>query len=108
MHTKSQANLGLVLEMLDDILGTGALRATAEAAFAGLAKVGKVYYNKELKGIAAAAGLPLGQVVVLQIAYEVFAACTSIVVDMDGAHAPGGTPGEVRHQWVAQFARPSF
>ena len=37
--------------------------------------------------------MSVGKVAMLQIAYELFAACTSIVVDMKGENIPGGTPG---------------
>eukprot|EP00658_Telonema_sp_P-2_P060951 TRINITY_DN49721_c0_g1_i1.p1 TRINITY_DN49721_c0_g1~~TRINITY_DN49721_c0_g1_i1.p1 ORF type:complete len:349 (+),score=61.33 TRINITY_DN49721_c0_g1_i1:123-1169(+) len=39
--------------------------------------------SEELKGVAESLGVSLGKVAMLQIAYEVFAGCTSIVVDMD-------------------------
>ena len=47
------------------------LLQAAERLFAGLTKVGLVYFREELQGIAAASGLPLGKVAMMQIAYEV-------------------------------------
>ncbi|KAL7841069.1 hypothetical protein SRHO_G00247600 [Serrasalmus rhombeus] len=42
-------------------------------------------FNEEIKGIAAASGVPLGEVVLFNIFYEVFTVCTSLV-----AEAPDG------------------
>ena len=73
-----------VTSLADDILGdTGS--KIVEPLLATAASVGFVQYGDELRGVAKAAGVPLGRVVMLQIAYEAFAACTSIVVEgMDG------------------------
>ncbi|CAB3980976.1 Hypothetical predicted protein [Paramuricea clavata] len=38
-------------------------------------------YGRELKGISAATGIPLGEVVLYNIFYEVFTVCTSIVAE---------------------------
>jgi hypothetical protein len=83
--------LPAVVAMADDILGTGMGATIATSAFATAANVGWVYYSEELAGIAKATGIPLGRVVLLQIAYEAFAACTSIVVD-----GPDGHPLHIR------------
>ena len=80
-----------VLAMTEDILGTGIKASLATTIFSTAAKTGFVYYAEELKGIAKAANIPLGKVVLLQIAYEAFAACTSIVVD-----GPDGYPLHIR------------
>ena len=77
--------------MTEDILGTGIKASLATTIFSTAAKTGFVYYAEELKGIAKAANIPLGKVVLLQIAYEAFAACTSIVVD-----GPDGYPLHIR------------
>uniref|UniRef100_A0A3B4DJ09 Acid ceramidase n=1 Tax=Pygocentrus nattereri TaxID=42514 RepID=A0A3B4DJ09_PYGNA len=42
-------------------------------------------FNEEIKGIAAASGVPLGEVVLFNIFYEIFTVCTSLV-----AEAPDG------------------
>mmetsp|Transcript_138201 Transcript_138201/g.440886 ORF Transcript_138201/g.440886 Transcript_138201/m.440886 type:complete len:304 (+) Transcript_138201:64-975(+) len=60
---------------------------------AGLTKMGRVYYGEELQGIANVAGLSVGKVAIMQVAYEVFAACTSIVVDVDASHLDRGLSG---------------
>ena len=70
-----------VSELIDGIIGTGTIASLATAAFSGLTKVGHVYYSEELQGIADVSGLPVGKIALMQIAYEVFAACTSIVVN---------------------------
>ena len=69
-----------VTSLADDILGdTGS--KIVEPLLATAASVGFVQYGDELRGVAKAAGVPLGRVVMLQIAYEAFAACTSIIVE---------------------------
>lgn len=78
-------HLPAAVAMADQILG-GAGSSVVEPVLSALARCGHVYYGAELKGIAKASGLPLGRVVMLQIAYEAFAACTSIVVDGADGH----------------------
>jgi hypothetical protein len=43
--------------------------------------MGIVYYSSELKAIAALSDVPLGELVLMNLGYELFAACTSIVVE---------------------------
>uniref|UniRef100_A0A8C0J223 Acid ceramidase n=1 Tax=Chelonoidis abingdonii TaxID=106734 RepID=A0A8C0J223_CHEAB len=38
-------------------------------------------FNEELKGIASASGIPLGEIVLFNIFYEIFTVCTSIVAE---------------------------
>ncbi|XP_062855851.1 N-acylsphingosine amidohydrolase (acid ceramidase) 1a [Trichomycterus rosablanca] len=38
-------------------------------------------FNEEIKGIAAASGVPLGEIVLFNIFYEVFTVCTSVVAE---------------------------
>ena len=66
-------------DILEDILGGRVLSTLVTKFLAGLAHVGLVAYGDELKGLAASTGVPLGKLVMLQIAYEAFASCTSIV-----------------------------
>ncbi|XP_047433183.1 acid ceramidase [Mugil cephalus] len=40
-------------------------------------------FNEEIKGIATASGIPLGEVVLFNIFYEVFTVCTSVVAEDD-------------------------
>ena len=80
-----------VVSMAEDILGDGIVASLASSIFAAAAKLGRVHLGDELKGIAKASGVPLGRVVLLQIAYEAFAACTSIIVD-----GPEGHPLHIR------------
>lgn len=84
--------LSQILQIIEDVIGTGFAASTASAIFTGLTKAGRFYYGEELQGIAEATKLSIGQVALIQVAYEVFAACTSIVVDVDGALV-GGTAG---------------
>ena len=71
------------LEVVKDILGSGAVKGLVESFFAMLARSGHVSFGEELQGIADTAKVPLGSIVLLQIAYELFAACTSIVAQSD-------------------------
>jgi acid ceramidase len=71
-----------VFAEVDDVL-TEMVGATASKAGQGLlslmARIGLVMYADELKGLSRATSVPLGKLVMLQIAYEAFASCTSIV-----------------------------
>ena len=88
-----------VINLIDTILGEGIVASIANAVFSGLNRIGVVYYHQELEGIAKVSGIPVGKVALLQIAYEVFAACTSIVVDMDMTQ----NDGESGHSTVTPF-----
>jgi hypothetical protein len=74
-----------VLGLADDILGDMGSKVV-EPLLAAATAVGFVQYGDELRGIAKATGLPVGRVVMLQIAYEAFAACTSVVVEGKDGH----------------------
>lgn len=78
--------LASVVSLTEDILGTGLVANLTTGIFAAAAKLGRVHYGDELKGIAKSCGISLGRVVLLQIAYEAFAACTSIVVNGCDGH----------------------
>ena len=94
--------LSSVVTMTEDILGTGVGATIATSVFATAANVGWVHYSEELIGIAKATGIPLGKVVLLQIAYEAFAACTSIVVN-----GPDGYPLHIRTMdWEMEELQP--
>merc|ERR1712150_45578 len=75
--------LPAVLKTIEDVLGTGLAASAASTAFGCMTKMGKVHFGAELQGIAKVANLEVGKVALMQVAYEVFAACTSIVVDVD-------------------------
>eukprot|EP00949_MAST-11_sp_MAST-11-sp1_P003083 g3083.t1 len=79
-------HLPSVAKLAEDILGDGVISSLTTGVFAMATRLGRVYFAEELEGIANATGLPLGRVVLLQIAYEAFAACTSIVVDGQDGH----------------------
>ena len=80
-----------VVSIVEDILGSSYAASIASTILSSAAKTGFVYYGDELRGIAHATNVPLGRVVMLQIAYEAFAACTSIVID-----GPHGYPLHIR------------
>lgn len=72
-----------VISAIDTILGEGVIANISTSVFSGLNSIGKIYYNEELQGISKSSGISIGKISLLQIAYEVFAACTSIVVNME-------------------------
>ncbi|XP_029114745.1 acid ceramidase [Scleropages formosus] len=43
-------------------------------------------FNEEIRGISAASGVPLGEVLLFNIFYEVFTACTSVVAEDSNGH----------------------
>ncbi len=69
----------LATKLADDMLGQ-----TAQSVLVPLlgvaCKTNAVLYCNELKGIARDTGIEVGRVLMLQLAYEAFAACTSVVV----------------------------
>lgn len=77
-----KSQLPQCLELIDSLLGTSVVARLAETAFGWLTTMGMMKYNEELRGIADSSNIPLGKIAMLQIAYEVFASCTSIVVDL--------------------------
>jgi hypothetical protein len=96
-----------VSELIDGIIGTGMVASLATAAFSGLTKVGHVYYSEELQGIAEASGLPVGKIALMQIAYEVFAACTSIIIDAPGSDGGKTVPFHIRTMdWDMEELKP--
>ncbi len=69
----------LATKLADDMLGETAQMVLVPML--GMAcKTGVVLYSNELKGIARDTGISVGRVLMLQLAYEAFAACTSVVV----------------------------
>ncbi|KAJ5078345.1 acid amidase [Anaeramoeba ignava] len=76
-----------VLEFLDgmikEIFGSGLIgkfmKKIANSIFGSIAKSGAVFFGKELQAIAKQSKFPLGSLLLLNIAYELSAACTSIV-----------------------------
>jgi len=77
--------LPAVLTWLEATLGGGFVKEVSSLAYAALAMSGKINIGRELEGISKASGIPVGTVAVLQLAYEMFAACTSIVAEIKGS-----------------------
>lgn len=73
-----------IRNFIQEILGSQFAESAVGSLLGLLSRVGHVYFGEELRGIAAASGLSLGCVTLLQIAYEVFAACTSVVAHANG------------------------
>ncbi|KAG2389347.1 hypothetical protein C9374_013907 [Naegleria lovaniensis] len=68
---------------MNDVLG-GGIRATFAKTFLNMifnvfTNSGAVYYSQELKAVAQQANLPLGLLAFMQLSYELFACCTSVV-----------------------------
>eukprot|EP00010_Vexillifera_abyssalis_P001685 CAMPEP_0201553204 /NCGR_PEP_ID=MMETSP0173_2-20130828/19503_1 /ASSEMBLY_ACC=CAM_ASM_000268 /TAXON_ID=218659 /ORGANISM="Vexillifera sp., Strain DIVA3 564/2" /LENGTH=508 /DNA_ID=CAMNT_0047963831 /DNA_START=44 /DNA_END=1566 /DNA_ORIENTATION=+ len=62
----------------------GFLISCATGMLKTYSKMGGVFYGTEIRAISKQTGIPLGQLVLLQIVYECFATCTSCVVEIDG------------------------
>lgn len=78
------------------------LKSLVASLMSGLTKCGAVYYNAELKAIAAQSNMPLGLLVVMQLIYEASAHCTSIV-----CNDKNGKPIHIRTMdWEMAFLRP--
>ena len=78
------------------------LKSLVASLMSGLTKSGAVYYNAELKAIAARSNMPLGLLVVMQLIYEASAHCTSIV-----CNDKNGKPIHIRTMdWEMAFLRP--
>jgi hypothetical protein len=69
----------LATQLADEMLGS---TACSMITALGLAQyTGMVAHCEELQGIANGTGMKLGKVLLLQLAYEAFAACTSVIVN---------------------------
>ena len=58
----------------------GALGGIAKFTTGLINKIGYVMHKQELEGISALSGIPMSKLILMQICYEMFAACTSIVI----------------------------
>eukprot|EP00753_Platysulcus_tardus_P010836 PLAT3099.1.p1 GENE.PLAT3099.1~~PLAT3099.1.p1 ORF type:complete len:574 (-),score=160.51 PLAT3099.1:77-1798(-) len=83
--------LQVAAELVSELVGTGWVARMATGFMSRLVKWGAVMFHRELSGIAALADVPVGKLALLQIAYEAFAFCTSVVVD-----GPDGFPLHIR------------
>jgi len=69
-------------EMIKGLLGStfGSVVKKVVSGFLNLVnRTGAVFFSEELKAIAEQTGQPLGEIVLLQLSYELFATCTSIL-----------------------------
>jgi hypothetical protein len=84
-----------VLGMINDIVQSDFAIKLVESCLKTAVFFGSVMYSKELGRIAELVGVSIGKVILLQLAYEAFAACTSVVANGNGA--PGvGHPLHIR------------
>lgn len=72
-----------VATSMEELFGNGVMSTLTTWFFSGLTKMGGVMYSQEIESISEMLGLPVGKVALMQIAYEFFAACTSIIAQDD-------------------------
>jgi hypothetical protein len=70
----------LAIQLADEILGSMG-KMIVEPLLSTACKTNQVLYADEIKGIANLTELTTGKIILLQLAYEAFAACTSVVVN---------------------------
>eukprot|EP01119_Soliformovum_irregulare_P026110 TRINITY_DN9854_c0_g1_i1.p1 TRINITY_DN9854_c0_g1~~TRINITY_DN9854_c0_g1_i1.p1 ORF type:complete len:376 (+),score=56.64 TRINITY_DN9854_c0_g1_i1:178-1305(+) len=84
-----------MLDMVAGVLGTtltSILKTIASGFAAMINKSGVVYYGEELQAIANQTGFPVGDLLIMQLSYELAATCTSIIaVDDQGIPLHGRT-----------------
>ena len=71
--------------MIDDVVQSPFAIKLIESCLKTAVFFGSVMYSEELTRIAEILGVPVGKVILLQLAYEAFAACTSVVANGDTA-----------------------
>uniref|UniRef100_A0A669B7L3 Acid ceramidase n=1 Tax=Oreochromis niloticus TaxID=8128 RepID=A0A669B7L3_ORENI len=70
-----------IKELADALVPSGKLIEMVDIALPLMVDTLPSPFNEEIRGIAAASGVPLGEVVLFNIFYEVFTVCTSIVAE---------------------------
>uniref|UniRef100_A0AAX7TGT3 Acid ceramidase n=1 Tax=Astatotilapia calliptera TaxID=8154 RepID=A0AAX7TGT3_ASTCA len=70
-----------IKELADALVPSGKLIEMVDIALPLMVDTLPSPFNEEIRGIAAASGAPLGEVVLFNIFYEVFTVCTSIVAE---------------------------
>ncbi|KAF7686676.1 acid ceramidase [Silurus meridionalis] len=74
-----------IKDLADEFVPSGRLEELIDKALPLMVDTLPYPFNEEIKGIAAASGVPLGEVVLFNIFYEIFTVCTSLVAeDPDG------------------------
>lgn len=74
-------SLPVLLNFVDEVVGSVA-GGFGGAFFSAFTSLGIVFYKSELAAIAKQLGVSVGKLAMIQIAYEAFAFCTSIVTDV--------------------------
>lgn len=70
-----------VVKEIDTILKSAGILGGLSKVFVGLfASLGNIMYKKELEAISLLSDVPMNKLVLMQICYEMFSACTSIVI----------------------------
>uniref|UniRef100_UPI00398ED09C acid ceramidase isoform X2 n=1 Tax=Pristiophorus japonicus TaxID=55135 RepID=UPI00398ED09C len=71
----------VIKDLANDFFPSGKLIELVDKGLAPLVDTLPFPFNEELKGIADASGVPLGEVMLFNIFYEVFTVCTSLVAE---------------------------
>ncbi|KAK0134707.1 Acid ceramidase [Merluccius polli] len=83
--TEKKAELARMMQTIKDLANafvpSGKLVEMVDISLPFLVDTLPYPFGDELKGVAAASGLPLGEVVLFNIFYEVFTVCTSVVAE---------------------------
>ena len=70
-----------VEQEVDNILkSVGVLGGLSKGIVSLFSSAGKVMYKKELESISKLSGVPMSKLILMQICYEMFSACTSVVI----------------------------
>jgi hypothetical protein len=70
-----------VEQEIDNILkNVGILGGVSKGIVSLFSSSGNVMYKRELKGISELSGVPMNKLILMQICYEMFSACTSVVI----------------------------
>uniref|UniRef100_A0ABM5GIF5 Acid ceramidase n=1 Tax=Pogona vitticeps TaxID=103695 RepID=A0ABM5GIF5_9SAUR len=80
-QTELTGVLQTLKKMLASFAPTEKFIAALESKFAWIGSTLPYPFNEEIKGIASAINVPLGDIVVFNIFYEIFTVCTSIVAE---------------------------
>ncbi|KAG7313854.1 hypothetical protein KOW79_022350 [Hemibagrus wyckioides] len=70
-----------IKDLIDAFVPSGRLEELIDTAFPLMIDTFPYPFNEEIKGIATASGVPLGEVILFNIFYEVFTVCTSLVAE---------------------------
>ncbi|KAF5893421.1 acid ceramidase-like, partial [Clarias magur] len=70
-----------IRDLADAFVPSGRLEELVDRALPMMIDTLPYPFNEEMKGIATASGVPLGEVILFNIFYEIFTVCTSLVAE---------------------------